>query len=244
MKLLSIGNDAKTVKGEKKGYLTGIFYGAPHNLAGGISLCPHSTKGCRFACLYTAGHGATNFVQQARIAKTRFFLDHPVSFRFQLEDEIRALVKRAAKKGMIPAVRLNGTTDIRWETWQLVEGKSIIDEFPTVQFYDYTKYPENQRRNLPPNYHITYSFSEHKEAGQRSAGWRGRGFNTAVVFSGGLPEEFNAGYWQQLPVIDGDLSDLRFTDPQGVIVGLKTKGKARGVVDAGTGFVQLGESTR
>lgn len=229
--ILSIGADAKTVKGEKQGYLTAIFYGAPHTLGGGVTLCPFSTKGCRYACLYTAGHGATNFVQQRRLAKTEFYLNEPDEFMSQLEDEITKFVKQAERKNMIPAVRLNGTTDIKWEE------TGILQKFPNLQFYDYTKYPASLRKAIPSNYHITYSYSESPKAVQRSIEWMGRGANTAVVFSGGLPFTF-----QGRLVIDGDLSDLRFTDPQGVIVGLKTKGKARGVVDAGTGFVQLGDS--
>jgi len=236
MKLLSVGNDAKTVKGQKKGYLTGILYMAPHTLGGGKTLCPFSTAGCRAVCLYSAGRGAFNSVQQARIRKAQRWLEHPISFRFDLEDDISALIKQAEKKGMIPAVRLNGTTDIKWED------HNIMQQFPNLQFYDYTKWPENLRRKTPANYHLTYSFSETKHAGRRATEWRNnRGVNTAVVFSGGLPQWFTPDFACDFPVIDGDVSDLRFTDPQGVIVGLKTKGKARGVVDAGTGFVQLGE---
>lgn len=240
MKLLSVGADAKTVKGQKKGYLTGILYMAPHTLGGGKTLCPFSTAGCRAVCLYTAGRGAFTPVQQARIRKTKWFLLGDKSdFLVVLEQDISDLIKQAEKKGMIPAVRLNGTTDIKWEDL------GIIQNFPDLQFYDYTKYPPNVRAKIPDNYHITFSFSEAKHAGKWSAGWRARGFNTAVVFSGGLPKTFTPDKrgldaMINYPVIDGDLTDLRFTDPQGVIVGLKTKGKARGVVDAGTGFVQVG----
>ena len=42
MKLLSIGSDAKTVKGEKRGYLTGICYLAP--IAGGFNSVPRIAK--------------------------------------------------------------------------------------------------------------------------------------------------------------------------------------------------------
>jgi len=42
-----------------------------------------------------------------------------------------------------------------------------------------------------------------------------------------------ATLWQA-PVIDGTLTDLRFLDPKGVIVGLQAKGKAKKDT---TGFV-------
>jgi hypothetical protein len=229
MKYLSVGNDAKTIKGQKKGYLTGILYMAPHTIAGGRSMCPFSTAGCRAVCLYTAGRGGFNSVQQARIRKTQAFMNNPISFVFDLIDDIQALVEKAKRDGMIPAVRLNGTTDIEWEK------QGIMEKFPDLQFYDYTKWPASRRLKLPPNYHITYSFSEKSDANVQSIAWKFRGCNTAAVFQGGLPATFLGR-----TVIDGDLTDLRFTDPLGVIVGLKTKGKARGVVDAGTGFVQKG----
>ena len=49
------------------------------------------------------------------------------------------------------------------------------------------------------------------------------GVNVAVVFIGeSLPTE-----WLGRPVIDGTTHDMRFLDPQGVIIGLLAKGRAR-----------------
>jgi hypothetical protein len=48
-----------------------------------------------------------------------------------------------------------------------------------------------------------------------------QGMNVAVVFDR-LPNSY-----KDRRVVDGDLSDLRFLDPDGVIVGLKAKGRAR-----------------
>lgn len=231
-RLLSVGTDAKTVKGEKQGVLTGILYMAPHTLGGGKSVCPFSTAGCRKVCLFTAGRGGFNSVQAARIRKTQEFQADPMAFVTRLKDDVRWLVKSAEKKGMTPAVRLNGTTDILWEN------HGIMQAFPDVQFYDYTKYPPTMRMKLPPNYHLTFSYSEKPTAGVWATGWMARGINTAVVFSDKLPDVFKfTPESYPVPVIDGDLSDLRFTDAKGVIVGLKTKGKARG---DGSGFVQQG----
>lgn len=219
---LSVGADAKTVKGQKKGYLTGILYMAPHTLGGGKSLCPFSTAGCRSVCLYSAGRGAFNSVQQARIKKTQLFLGNPTAFVSRLHDDIDSLMREARKKGLIPAVRLNGTTDILWEK------HGIPQAFPELQFYDYTKYPPV--RQLPKNYHMTYSLSEHQKSEVWSEAWNKKGSNTAVVFFGEMPERY-----LNRTVINGDETDLRFTDPPNVIVGLKVKGKARH--DDGGGFV-------
>lgn len=235
MNYLSIGADAKTVKGQKKGVLTGILYLAPHTLGGGKSLCPFSTAGCRAVCLYSAGRGAFTNVQTARIRKTKEFLADPVAFCDKLAEDIRALVKQAKAKGMVPAVRLNGTTDIEWERF------NIIQRFPDVQFYDYTKWPPTQRKNLPPNYQLTYSFSEATHSPEWAAAWQARKVNTAVVFHKTLPDEFVVGD-KRRKVIDGDESDLRFTDPKGVVVGLKTKGKARPAEFGPGHFVQEGRA--
>lgn len=227
---LSVGADAKTVKGQKEGYLTGILYMAPHTIAGGRTRCPFSTAGCREVCLYTAGHGAFTPVQQARIRKTKAWLANPRAFLESIGDDVCSLIAEAKRRLLIPAVRLNGTTDIEWEKFRLMQ------RFPSTQFYDYTKWPPHKRLELPSNYHLTFSYSESKHSEAWSNGWMDRGVNTAVVFRGGLPPTFLGRH-----VIDGDKSDLRFTDPEPVIVGLKAKGKAR--KDAGIGpgfFVQHG----
>ena len=73
MKLLGTGTDAKTVKGEKYGYMTGILYLAPYKESGVANVCPNASAGCIASCLYTAGRGAMSNVQRARIAKTVLF---------------------------------------------------------------------------------------------------------------------------------------------------------------------------
>lgn len=229
-KYLSVGNDAKTVKGQAQGYLTGILYMAPHTIAGGRTMCPFSTAGCRAVCLYTAGHGAFTPVQEARIRKTKAFLADPKAFVKVLMEDVAALKLEAKRRLLIPAVRLNGTTDIMWERF------AIMLAFSEVQFYDYTKWPPFKRLTLPPNYHLTFSYSEAKHSVEWSTGWMDRGVNTAVVFRGGLPKAFLGRH-----VINGDETDLRFTDDEPVIVGLKAKGKARKDEGIGLGqFVQRG----
>jgi hypothetical protein len=179
-------------------------------------------------------------VQEARIRKAKEFLADGDKFVEFLHKDVELLAKEAEKKSLIPAVRLNGTTDIRWEAYK------IIQSFPEIQFYDYTKHPIITRYDLPTNYHLTFSYSEHKRSLLWSREWfnHNRCVNTAVVFRGALPSKFlltgidNAGFVTTIdrPVINGDESDLRFLDPKGVFVGLKAKGKAR-PEEAGAGFV-------
>jgi hypothetical protein len=234
-KLLGVMTDAKTSKGAKFGYLTGICYLAPAEEAGGRNMCPFSSAGCRAVCLFSAGRGAFTNVREARIRKTRWWFTDPAGFKRQLSEDIRRLKVEAESKGLIPAVRCNGTSDHPWEK------EGIFDKFPEVQFYDYSKHSYRTRKDLPDNYHLTFSYSESPHASKWSSEWYARGVNTAVVFSGGLPSTWRIpGTDIELPVINGDESDLRFTDPKGVIVGLKTKGFAR-KAEVGPGhFVQEG----
>lgn len=224
MKLLSIGNP-KLLKGEKKGYMSFVLHLAPANLSG-KETCPKRTAGCTAACLNTAGRGGmykkgetTNAIQQARIRKTKMFFEQRDDFMKQLEADIRLGIKQAEKKKMIPCFRLNGTSDLAWEKY------GIIEKFPEVQFYDYTKVRGRKVSHLK-NYHLTFSKADGNDMDARLAA--SDGMNVAVVF-----KEMPASFMGR-PVINGDETDLRFLDAKGVIVGLKAKGKAKKDT---TGFV-------
>ena len=220
-KLLGINTNYKTIKSEKVGVLTGIIYMSPYNLSG-KNVCPGASAGCAAACLNTAGRGAMNVVQAARLKKTQRFFQDRQQFLWDLVNEISALRRKAKAKGMTAAVRLNGTSDLPYERYKVRDtGKNIMELFPDVQFYDYTKL-ENRivGQQLPANYHLTFSRAEdndHKlEAVLEHT-------SAAVVFSGELPAT-----WRGYPVIDGDEHDARFTDAgAGVIIGLTAKGKAK-----------------
>ena len=216
-KLLNIDNNAKTVKGQKKGYKTAILYLAPSTQSG-FNVCPQASEGCKKACLYTAGHGAFNNVQQGRINKTRWFIQERYTFMIQLKREITNHIKNCSNKGFIPCIRLNGTSDISFEN------TGIFEQFPNVQFYDYTKIYKRALKYVngqyPSNYHLTYSLNEdnYKEAFDILL----RGGNISAVFRNELPQTYK-GY----KVINADETDLRFTDDNNVICGLMAKGQAK-----------------
>ena len=228
MKYLAIGSNTKTTKSDNadSGYLTAILYLAPADTVAGINVCPMAeTAGCKAACLYSAGRGAFTNVQQARIRKTEAFRDNRVGFVDQLAADIADGVRKASKLGKRLAVRLNGTSDIAWENQVGSNGRALMEAFPDVQFYDYTKLPG---RKVPSNYHLTVSYSNAnaKYADKVIASDK----NAAVVFrTPELPATFRGR-----PVINGDITDLRFLDVSGVVVGLYAKGKAK--ADR-TGFV-------
>jgi hypothetical protein len=222
--LFAIGKDAKTVKGEAFGHLTGILYLAPSDISG-YQVCAMAEKaGCREACLYTAGHGAYSNVQAARIAKTKRFFEDRENFMLDIEYSINQLIKKAEKVGLKPLVRLNGTSDIAFENIPFKNHANIFEAFPNVQFYDYTKLPT--RKNLPANYDLTFSYSgvESFKPVIKKALLNSKLSRIAVVFDKveNIPTNFMGRN-----VIGGDNSDIRHLDPQNTIVALYAKGQAR-----------------
>lgn len=220
--LLSVNSDSKTTKGVKKGYLTGVMYMMPDDV-----LCPVAKlAGCREACLVSAGRAAfTPGIGAARAGRTRFFFGNREAFMSLLIIEIKALVRKAEKTGMVPAVRLNGTSDVNWAN-VVHDGKTIFEHFPGVQFYDYTKSPAIIRAAAgEDNWHVTASYSEAnvKYSSMITAAADKYGSNIAVVFRDKhMPETFLGR-----KVINGDETDLRFLDDENVVVGLKAKGQAK-----------------
>lgn len=225
MKLLTVEN-AKTIKGEKLGYLTGILYLAPANESRVLDVCPMATDECRRACLFTAGRGVFDSVRRARIRKTKWLHKDREGFLAQLRADVRALERSARRQGLTPAIRINGTSDLPQIALTLAR------EFPGIQFYDYTKIPRAWERRRA-NYHLTFSHSgDNLEDCLRALF---HGVNVAVVFDTKRGDPLPM-HWYGKEVIDGDLSDLRFLDPKGVVVGLRAKGHARKQTSS---FVQI-----
>lgn len=229
MKLFTDKN-TKINKSNKSGmgYFSKILHLAPYTLSG-HNVCPQASAGCAAACLNTAGYGSYKMVQDARIKRTKWFFDDRPSFISQLRREIENFVKLCNRKGLKPAIRLNGTSDLQWEKLE----PSLFTDFSMVQFYDYTKITNRMLGfclgRFPSNYHLTFSRSEsnqnHVDMIMQAGG------NVAVVFFKELPNE-----WKGRKVIDADKDDQRFLDPQNVICGLSAKGKGK---HDGTGFVIL-----
>ena len=231
--LLTIDNDAKTSKGRAAGYLTGVMYLAPANTAGLGSVCAHATRECMEACLFTAGRAGIpgNDIIPARILRTRYFFRDRAGFRAMLEKELAALVRQADRENLKPAARLNGTSDLEFH--RIYPG--LMEGFPRIRFYDYTKNPQRIRDyvagKLPSNYHLTFSLSESLLSQDNARLFLAAGVNVAAVFrSVDLQLAFLGA-----PILDGDRNDLRFLDAPGAIVGLKAKGRAK---KSTGGFVQ------
>ena len=232
-KLLGVGTNAKTIKGDGSEYLTAILYMTPWKVmvdGKQFNSCPMAGQAsCIEACLYSAGRGAFNNVQAARMRKTEWFYRDRVGFMDQLFEDIAKFEAYCVKRGIQPCVRLNGTTDIRWETVEL-DGQNIFELFPSVQFYDYTKISNRKTKDIF-NYHLTWSYSgANIQYADKLQDALDNGMNAAVVFR----KEYKLSQWRGINVTDGDKDDLRFLDPSNSIVALYAKGKAKKDT---TGFV-------
>ena len=225
-KLLSVNSNPKIDKSNKvsEKYWSCIMHLRPIN----TKICPYQDIAkCKEACLNTAGLGGVYpSIQKARQKKTELFLNNRDQFMQVLIKDIHTFIRACKRKDKLPAIRLNGTSDIQWEKID-IEGQNIFEMFPQIQFYDYTKIPTRKVDNIP-NYHLTWSYSEANEKYAKMFDKVPN--NKAVVFKNKiLPTMFKG-----LKVIDGDTHDMRFLDKPNSVVGLKAKGKAR---QDKTGFV-------
>lgn len=235
-------DSAKAAKASGFGYINAIHYMAPFTLGGVGNLCSHASPQCVALCLgQYSGQAAmvadlengTNSVRDSRKRKAQLFMAARNDYLNRLARDINKLDAKASRDGLKLCVRLNGSTDIRYESIKFavdaqtakalrlpdMESRvaTLPQLFPAIQFVDYTKNP-NRMGKAPSNLDLTLSFSGSNAAETVKALLSGH--NVAIVFHGGLPASF-AGF----TVIDGDKHDLRHLDPKGgFIVGLTPKG--------------------
>jgi hypothetical protein len=207
-------------------YLSTIMYLKPFKTTiDGIvrQVCSDAERnGCNIPCLNISGHGGMAPVQRVRLARTTMFWRDRAQFLAILDKAIQKHIRKADKLGKQAVVRLNGTSDIAWET------KDIFNKYPGVQFMDYTKSAKRMRRFLagllPANYNLTFSRGAGND--DDAAEILKLGGNVAMVFRTSLPTSYTVA-GTAYPVIDGTKHDLRFLDPKGVIVGLLALAKAK-----------------
>lgn len=159
------------------------------------------------------------------------FAENREGFIDQLMVEIAAHRRQALRKGQVPVVRLNGTSDVAWYK----VAPKLFSTFPDVQFYDYTKSPFVARDYaIPVNYHVSYSFSESLMSPTLANDCLDNGRGVVVVVDHKLSFADAVSHLMSLPAferaqafINGDDHDLRFLDPESAVVVLKAKGRAR-----------------
>ena len=241
-RLMAPGKSNAKLRKNGARYLTLGLSLAPHKLGGVGNLCPHASDGCIKLCLNVSGRAMMqtkdHTIERARIARARlYFQDRPL-FLAMLRRELFLAVKLAKRKNLRAIARLNVLSDIDWARVH----PEIIRDFPQVIFYGYTKIPGAMSRfadgAYPENYYLTFSRSETNE--QTAIDFLNRGYNATVVFNTRYSSKSKQPLpttWNGFPVIDGDVNDLRFLDPRGVVVGLRAKGLARRVENQVGGFV-------
>jgi hypothetical protein len=201
--------------------MTAIMYLTPARGSGENVCAMAALAMCEAPCLNTAGRGAISNVQLARLRKTLFYVQYREEFLALLSKEIARCVKTIEAKGFTPLVRLNGTSDIRWENY------GVPQQFPAVQFYDYTKLIN---RVVPSNYDLTFSYSgvvAYQPFVKKAVD---AGMRVAVVFRNRSVVEdmlVNKIKFMDLEVVDGDDNDIRHIDPMGSVVALYAKGKSK-----------------
>lgn len=186
-------------------------------LSGAWNLCPMASRGCAAACLSRSGQSGVPAQQRAQAVRTAFLLAYPREAGLIIGAELRAAVRRHGRINL----RLNTTSDIRWELIASDMVATLSDA--GVQMYDYTAWSP-AKRVVSDVYSLTYSAKEPShtpdetlKAILRSGGNVAMPFDTARGKP--LPES-----WHGFTVIDGDESDERRLDPNGVVVGLRAKG--------------------
>ena len=223
---------AKMMKSYTHNVATYCVYLAPANMAGRtnkgtrINVCPMSQH-CKDLCLNSAGHnkadilsnGKENIKQSliniSRIKKTKLFYNDRDTYMDILIHEINRDRTYAERHGMEFSVRLNGTSDLSPEIMKK-DGKNILEIFPDVQFYDYTKvYNRTKIMKFYPNYDITFSYDGYNW--DQCEQFLNDGGKVAVVFDSETMPKTYKGY----KVIDANGYDMRYLDPKGCIMGLE-----------------------
>lgn len=226
-RIFSFDDNAKAIKAAAFGYLNAIHYLAPHTVGGAGNLCGDASAGCIALCLgWFSGHaaiGEDNNVRASRIAKTKRFMHDRKAYLGDMVRAIESLQRKAVARKVKLCVRLNGSSDVPWEGIRGENGRTLLEQFPDVQFVDYTKSVKRALRHargeLPRNYHLTFSRSEVNE--KDAVAVLDAGGSIAVVSTFPTPETY-----LDAPAIDGDKHDLRHLDGRGVVVWLSPKGAA------------------
>lgn len=223
-------NSPKLVKSLERNVMTYGVYLAPGNLSG-YQVCPNSDNCCKY-CLNGSGRNKIELltytgggpIQKSRIKKTKLFFEDRPAFMQLLVHEINQARKKAEKAGMTLAVRLNCTSDINPEEFKL-DDKNILQLYPDIQFYDYTKvFSHVTLLDKYSNYDLTFSFSGENWTDCEQV--LKKGYRVAVVFEDTLPKAF-----KDYPVIDANGYDARFLDTGEIICGLTYKRVANDYVN-------------
>lgn len=253
MRLLSVNGNAKLRKrtGETETAVIAGLTLAPADRSG-FEVCPHATDGCRAACvLWYAGRTVTPVVRNAMARRTRRFFRDREGFLSDLFADLDRLARRANRDRVPVYVRLNVASDIDWVG--VTRGR-VLDYFPSLRFYDYSKDSRRvlrYRERSPLAYPLTFSLSEARTSDADALRVLRSGANVVGVASdieyvpshgriGPIPDTFTiAG--ETFATFDADAHDIRRpeTDGSGRVGVLRLKGTRASKRDAiASGFAR------
>lgn len=215
MSLLTLAN-TKLLKSSDYGYMSVGLSLAPNTMnSSQINLCGHSTESCRSSCLVYSG--MNSMTVKNKIKKTDDFLKNRTEFLGKIHQELQKFKKKADSLNKILTCRLNMYSDINFAKIKITETKKSIYELnPDIQFIEYTRFWDRLSEHSNLNY--TYSADRASVTDEDIQNQCAKGLNVSVIYKGDMPETY-----LDINCIDGDLNDLRHTDPKGVIVLLKYK---------------------
>ena len=177
-------------------------------------ICPaRNLAECADDCLRSSGRGIMQNVIDGRQARTDFWHADQDKFLAMLKNELHNFIKLCDRQNVVPVTRLNVLSDIPWE-----KHLDFADEFRALFSYDYTK-RANRLGKTPSNYRLMFSYS-------KAAGFQNQvkialqhDVPITAVFRNGLPQTF-----LNMPVYDGDVSDIENLYQTNKVIGLRVKG--------------------
>ena len=179
----------------------------------GFNVCPNSEY-CKDNCLNGSGHNMVDrlskkgTIDRSRTIKTRLLFANKEVFMRIMIHEIEKERKKAENNGTFFSIRLNCTSDINPIAFTL-NGKNILEIFPDIQFYDYTKVLNRiALAKKYSNYDITWSIDGSEKNREIGLELLKNGGRVAVVYG----ENDMPKTWYGYECCNGDETDYRPSD--------------------------------
>ena len=179
----------------------------------GFNVCPNSEY-CKDNCLNGSGHNMVDrlskkgSIDRSRTIKTRLLFANKEVFMRIMIHEIEKERKKAENNGTFFSIRLNCTSDINPIAFTL-NGKNILEIFPDIQFYDYTKVLNRiALAKKYSNYDITWSIGGSEKNREIGLELLKNGGRVAVVYG----ENDMPKTWYGYECCNGDETDYRPSD--------------------------------
>jgi hypothetical protein len=228
-------SNSKIAKSNKLGEYRTAYVSLLPGSKSGHNVCPNH-KDCIDSCIgIHSGHNTFDNAILAKYYRTLYFSYYPEKFIAQLIREIHNFEKTCNRDGLKPAIRLNAYSDIPYEH----KYPEIFEEFPGIQFYDYTKVLSRcNHPQLPSNYDLTYSLvSARHDFEDIFKIAQGMDVRCSAVLTRPFFDDlfkaqnssiriFNQNFGG-FDLISGDNHDLTFIHDKGVVLGLRAKYKSK-----------------